>query len=61
VLLLAPAEVRGLDQLLAEIDARRDLARKELDVLGELREVAIGGLVNGTLTLTIGGPSEEER
>jgi hypothetical protein len=52
VLLLAPAEVRRLDQLLIEIDARRDLARRELDVLDELRKVAIGGLINGTLTLT---------
>jgi hypothetical protein len=60
VLLLAPAEVRRLDQLLAEIDARRDLVREELDVLDELREVAIGGLVDGTLTLTSDEPSEEE-
>ncbi|MGH3263278.1 MAG: hypothetical protein ACRDNS_14935, partial [Trebonia sp.] len=61
VLLLAPAEVRRLDQLLTEIDARRDLARKELDLLDELRKVAIGGLTDGTLTLTTGKPSEEER
>jgi hypothetical protein len=59
--LLAPAEVRRLDQLLTEIDARRDLARKELDVLNELRKVAIGGLINGTLTLTNDEPSEEEQ
>ena len=60
VLLLAPAEVRRLDQLLTEIDARRDLARKELDVLDELRKVAIGGLADGTLTLTDDQPSEVE-
>ena len=41
-----------LDQLLNEIDARRDLARRELDVLDELQEAAIGGLIDGTLTLT---------
>ena len=61
VLLLTPAEVRRLDQLLAEIDARRDLARKELDVLDELRKAAVGGLINGTLTVTNDEPSEEER
>jgi hypothetical protein len=60
VLLLAPAEVRRLDQLLTEIDARRDLARKELDVLDELRKVAIGGLTDGTLTLTTDEPSPDE-
>jgi len=61
VLLLAPAEVRRLDQLLMEIAARRDLARKEADVLDELHQVAIGGLVDGTLTLTNDEPSEEEQ
>jgi hypothetical protein len=61
VLLLAPAEVRRLDQLLTEIDTRRDLARKELDALDELRKVAIGGLIDGTLTLTNDEPSEEEQ
>jgi hypothetical protein len=52
VLLLPPDQVRRLDQLLTEIEARRDLARKELDVLDELQAATIGGLIDGTLTLT---------
>ena len=52
VLLLPPDQVRRLDQLLAGIEARRDLARKELDVLDELQAATIGGLIDGTLTLT---------
>jgi hypothetical protein len=50
--LLPPAQVRRLDQLLAQADARRDLAQRELDVLEELQQVVIGGLIDGTLTLT---------
>ena len=46
-----PTEVRRLDRLLAAIDARRDLARREIDVLDELLAAAIGGLIDGTLTL----------
>ena len=52
VLLLPPDQVRRLDQLLTGIEARRDLARKELDVLDELQAATIGGLIDGTLTLT---------
>ena len=52
MLLLPPDQVRRLDQLLADIEARRDLARKELDVLDELQAATIGGLIDGTLTLT---------
>lgn len=52
VLLLPAGEVRRLDALLAAIEARRDLARRELDVLGELQAATIGGLIDGTLTLT---------
>jgi hypothetical protein len=51
VVLLPPAEVRLLDTLLAEIDARRCAAQREIDVLEELRQVATGGLIDGTLTL----------
>jgi len=51
VTVLPPDQVRHLDRLLGEIDARRDLARRELDVLGELQDAAIGGLINGTLTV----------
>ena len=52
VLLLPPDQVRRLDQLLTGIEARHDLARKELDVLDELQTATIGGLIDGTLTLT---------
>jgi len=52
VVLLPPAQVRQLDRLLASIDARRDLARRELNVLDELQHATIGGLIDGTLTLT---------
>ena len=52
VLLLPPDQVRRLNQLLTGIEARRDLARKELDVLDELQAATIGGLIDGTLTLT---------
>jgi hypothetical protein len=49
---LPPDQVDRLGRLLGEIDARLDLARRELDVLGELQDAAIGGLIDGTLTLT---------
>ncbi len=52
LLLLPPGQVRRLDQLLAVIEDRRDIARKELAVLGELQAAAVGGLIGGTLTLT---------
>ncbi|MGH3273948.1 MAG: hypothetical protein ACRDNZ_06425 [Streptosporangiaceae bacterium] len=52
MLLLPPDQVRRLDQLLTGIEARRDLATKELDVLSELQAATIGGLIDGTLTLT---------
>jgi hypothetical protein len=51
VTVLPPDQVRHLDRLLGEIDARRDLARRELGVLGELQDAAIGGLIDGTLTV----------
>lgn len=51
VIVLPPDQVRSLDRLLGEIDARRDLARRELDVLGELQAAAVGGLIDGTLTV----------
>lgn len=49
--LLPVAEVRHLDALLASIDARRVLARREIDMLDELCHIATGGLVDGTLAL----------
>ena len=60
VLLLPPAQVRRLDQLLTGIESRRDLARKELDVLDELQTATIGGLIDGTLTLASGDLSGQE-
>lgn len=60
VLLLPPEQVRPLDQLLAAAEARRDLARRELDVLGELQAATVGGLLDGTLTLTSYEPSGQE-
>jgi hypothetical protein len=49
LIVLPPDQVRSLDRLLGEIEARRDLARRELDVIGELQDAAIGGLRDGTL------------
>ena len=51
MLLLPVAEVRYLDALLASIDARRDLARREIDMLDELQSRRHGGLIDGTLAL----------
>lgn len=51
VALLDPAEVTRLDTLLAEIDARRNHARQEIDMLDELASIAATGLADGTLTL----------
>ena len=50
--LLAPAEVRRLDVLLAGLAARRESAQREIDLLEELRDLATSGLVDGTLILT---------
>jgi len=60
VLLLPPDQVRSLDQLLTGIEARRDLARSELDVLDQLQAATIDGLIDGTLTLIseLGGQEE---
>jgi hypothetical protein len=49
LIVLPPDQVRSLDQLLGEIEARRDLARRELDMIDELQDAAIGGLIDGTL------------
>lgn len=49
--LLPPDHVKRLDELLASIEARGDLARRELDLLDELRQVTTHGLIDGTLTL----------
>jgi hypothetical protein len=60
VLLLSPEQVRSFDQLLAAADGRRDLARRELDVLDELQVATIGGLLTGTLSLTGHEPNGQE-
>jgi hypothetical protein len=52
IILLTPAQVRELDRMLAGIDDRRDLIQKELTTLDEMQHAAIGGLIDGTLTLT---------
>jgi hypothetical protein len=49
--LLPDDEVARLDQLLAEIEARRTLALHELSLLNDLRQVALRGLIDGTLSL----------
>lgn len=46
---LSPAEVRFLDQFLAGLDARQEAAQQELDLLAELRDVTMSGLLDGTL------------
>jgi hypothetical protein len=51
VTLLPPAEVQAFDVLLASLDERRAVAQREIDVLNELRRIAAGGLIDGTLTL----------
>jgi len=54
VILLSPAEVQAFDALLASLDERRAVAQREIDVLDELRRIATGGLIDGTLALTSG-------
>jgi hypothetical protein len=49
--LLPREDVKRLDELLASIEARRDLAGREIGLLDELRRVSIHGLIDGTLTL----------
>jgi hypothetical protein len=52
VSLLPDAEVARLDELLTEIEARRQAAQREIDILDDLRQVGIRGLIDGTLSLT---------
>jgi hypothetical protein len=49
--LLPDDEVARLDELLAAIEARRILALRELSLLNDLRQVALRGLIDGTLSL----------
>ncbi len=50
--LLTPAEVGFLDQFLTDLDARHETAQQELDLLAELRDVTLSGLLDGRLTFT---------
>jgi hypothetical protein len=49
--LLPEDEAALLDGLLAEIEVRRQVAQREIDVLDDVCRVAIGGLIDGTLSL----------
>lgn len=50
--LLPPADVARLDAMLAAVDARRNLARRELELLDHLNGLAVSGLTDGKLTIT---------
>ncbi|HET9896748.1 MAG TPA: hypothetical protein VFQ44_17595 [Streptosporangiaceae bacterium] len=50
--LLTPAEVGFLDEFLTALDARGDAAQQELDLLTELRDITLSGLLDGRLTIT---------
>ncbi|MFI7519883.1 hypothetical protein [Micromonospora globbae] len=54
--LLTPADVERLDALLAALDERRNLARRELDLLDDLGRRAVAGLTDGILTIAEGPP-----
>lgn len=49
--LLSPSELKRLDRLLADLNDRRNRARREIAALDELRRIAATGLADGTLTL----------
>ncbi|MGH3166737.1 MAG: hypothetical protein ACRDN0_12715, partial [Trebonia sp.] len=49
--LLSPAQVETLDELLESIDRRRAVAQREIDMVDELCQVAMSGLMDGTLTV----------
>jgi hypothetical protein len=49
--LLQRDDVKRLEELLASIEARRELASRETGLLDELRQVSVRGLIDGTLTL----------
>lgn len=49
--LLPDDEMARFDELLAELEARRELAQREANLLDELRQVAMRGLFDGTLSL----------
>jgi predicted DNA-binding transcriptional regulator AlpA len=49
---LEPNEVEALDELLANLDERRRRAQDEIDTLDTLRQTAVTGVADGTLTIT---------
>jgi hypothetical protein len=51
LILLSPAEVRAFDALLASLDERRGVAQQEIDMLDELDQIVVRGLIDGTLML----------
>lgn len=55
---LSPAEIAFLDHFLTALEARRQAARHELDLLTELREVTMSGLLDGRLAFTESPPIE---
>ncbi|MCG5463445.1 SAM-dependent methyltransferase [Micromonospora sp. MED01] len=61
--LLPPADVARLDALLTASEVRRNLARRELELLDELGRRAVAGLTDGILTIAEGalaGPPRAE-
>ncbi|MBA9002815.1 hypothetical protein [Thermomonospora cellulosilytica] len=50
--LLSRSDLERLDQLLAELEDRRERARREIAALDELRSLTTNGLSDGTLTLS---------
>ena len=52
VVLLSPEEVKLLNALLEQLDEQLTLARQEIDVLTEIRNVTAAGLLAGTLAMT---------
>jgi len=49
--LLSASDLERFDQLLAELEDRRERARREIAAVDELRSLAANGLSDGTLTL----------
>ncbi|MER7585939.1 hypothetical protein ABTW72_00195 [Micromonospora sp. NPDC127501] len=53
---LPPADVARLDALLTASEVRRNLARRELELLDDLDRRAVAGLTDGLLTIAEGPP-----
>lgn len=49
--MLPPGQVAALDAMLQSVDARRDAAQPEIDMLDEVCHVASSDLTDGTLTV----------